>query len=129
MRVAPLLLAFIPEEAPVRVLLCLPIAAAVLLSGGGARAEGYRPQSLTACQATALSTADNAGCFATEIDRLAVRLPSGSTQWMDGTKRSCNSKFERDGTAGIGMAMNCILQAVATRVGASREAAHPTSRR
>lgn len=115
------------SESLVRISLCLSTAAIAFLLGGTARAESYRPPSLVACQANAVSTAANGDCYSAEIERLEARLPPGSARWKSNMERSCNKQMQGNGTGGIGMAMGCMLDALAVRVGASRGAATPAS--
>lgn len=93
---------------------------AVFLTGlftAPAEARDYHPASLTACQAAVQSTADNAACLEREIDKLSVRLPAGSEPFRSSVQRQFNARYENDGTAGIALALNCMMQAFATKVG------------
>ena len=85
-----------------------------------AQAQEYHPASLVSCQAKVHSTADNADCYQREIDKLSARLPTGLASWKAGAQKSCNAKYEQDGTAGEGESMDCILQAVAAKIGLRR---------
>lgn len=91
------------------------------------RSVQYRPPSLAACQANTRSTAGNAECFQAEIDRLAARLQPGSATWKTDMERTCNKLADGNGTAGLGMVQDCIMNALALRVGESSGAVSPAS--